>query len=81
MLHLRGNEAPEAHQILTTIVQLTSDKVHQVNRWETMKLGCRKRAVYMDLELTNTVALVRGTVGNCGVLLLIAKETAAKLET
>ena len=33
MLHLGGNEAPEAYLVLATIVQRSSNKVHHVKRW------------------------------------------------
>jgi len=34
MLHLGGNEAPEAYLVLTTIVQRSSNKVHHVTEMD-----------------------------------------------
>jgi hypothetical protein len=39
MLHLEGDEAPEALFTPANIVQLTSGKVHQVNRWKNLDAG------------------------------------------
>src|ERR1051326_2780784 len=64
MLHLEGGRSTGSSFTLANIVQLSSDKVHQVNRWKNLEAGYPPQSANL---LSGFFSSRSGMSGNSGV--------------